>query len=86
MKSVTAVGNRKEQPRSFGLRLLTLAIVVCTSALLLGGCWGHPGETAAEVNRRHERTVRLNNQMLRDDVERALLLDRPSTLTDKRIP
>lgn len=86
MKSVTAVGNRKEQPRNFGLRFLTLAIVVCTSVLLLGGCWGHPGETAVEVNRRRARTVRLNHQMLRDDIEKALLLDQPSTLTDRRIP
>jgi hypothetical protein len=68
------------------LRFLTLAIVVCTSALLLGGCWGHPGETTYEVNRRRERTLSLNNQMLRDDIEKALLLDRPSALTDKRIP
>ena len=86
MKSVTAPENRKKQRKGSCLRLFALAVAVCILALLLSGCWGHPGETAAEVNRRHERTVRLNHQMLRSDVERVLLLDQPSTLTDTRIP
>jgi len=86
MKSVTAPDNRKKQRTGSSLRLFALAVAVCFMALLLSGCWDHPGETAAEVNRRHQRTVRLNNQMLRDDIDSALLLDKPSTLTDKRIP
>lgn len=68
------------------MRFFILAVAMCISSLLLSGCWQHPGETADEVNRRRERTVRLNHQMLRSDIERALLLDQPSTLTDKRIP
>ena len=86
MKSMTAPENRKKHRKGSTLRLFALAVAVCMLALLLSGCWDHPGETAAEVNRRHERTIRLNHQMLRDDIDRALLLDKPSTLTDKRIP
>lgn len=87
MRSVTPPENRKEQRKGLALRLFTLAVALCLSALLLSGCmWQNPGETGVEVNRRHKRTVRLNHQMLRSDIERALLLDEPSTLTDKRIP
>jgi len=86
MKSMTAPENRKKHRKGSSLRLFALAVAVCMLALLLSGCWGHPGETAAEVNRRRTRTIRLNHEMLRSDIERALLLDQPSTLTDTRIP
>jgi len=45
-----------------------------------------PGETAAEGNRRHQRMVRINQQEMMADIDKALLLDKPSKLTDKRIP
>jgi hypothetical protein len=45
-----------------------------------------PGESEAEGQRRHQRVWRLNRQMLLSDLDKALLLDRPSKLTDKRIP
>lgn len=87
MESVTAVESRKEQRRGTGLRILALAVAVCVWALLLAGCsLRHPGETRAEVDRRHHRVLRLNNEMLLSDIDRALMLDRPSRLTDKRIP
>jgi hypothetical protein len=86
MKSVTAVENGKGWRKGTGLRLFTV-VVLCLLGLLLSGCsWQHPGETAREVNRRQERTLRLNNQMLLSDIDRVLMLDRPSHLTDKRIP
>jgi len=87
MKSVTAVKNRKERRGSFGLRLFTFAAGVCFAALLLGGCsWRQPGETRAEIDRRHKRALRLNNETMLSDLDRVLMLDRPSRLTDKRIP
>ena len=85
MKSVTVGEDRSKPRKGSTLRLFALAVVVCISALL-GGCWQHPGETSAEVNRRRGRTISLNHQMLRADIERAMLLDRPSRLTDKRLP
>ena len=87
MKSVKAMENREERRKNAILRLFTLVAVVCIGALLLTGCaWQHPGETRAEVDRRHQRVMRLNNEGMLSDLDRALLLDRPSKLTDKRIP
>jgi hypothetical protein len=45
-----------------------------------------PGETVAEGRRRHDRVARINQQELMSDIDSFLLLDKPSTLTDKRIP
>ena len=86
MKSVTAVEKGKGQGRELGLRLFAAA-VLCILGMMLSGCsWQHPGETVSEVNRRHERALRLNNQMMLSDLDRVLMLDRPSRLTDKRMP
>ena len=65
-----------------------LSIVLCTVFLLPCGCrsWGQPGETAAEARRRHERVARIDYQQMMADIDKVLLLDRPSRLTDKRIP
>ncbi len=45
-----------------------------------------PGETEAERRRRWERIERIQRQSMQDDIEKVLLLDRPSKLTGKRIP
>jgi hypothetical protein len=87
MKSVTAVEDRKECRRSLGLRFFALTAIACMLVTWLAGCGsGQPGETRAEVSRRHDRVQRLNASMMRSDMDKALLLDRPSRLTDKRIP
>jgi len=44
------------------------------------------GETEAEGRRRHLRNQRINQQELLRDIDTILLLDRPSRLTDKRVP
>jgi hypothetical protein len=44
------------------------------------------GETAAEGRRRHERNLRINSQQLMADFDMLILLDKPSKLTEKRIP
>jgi hypothetical protein len=70
-----------------GLRALAAVIFVC--ALLAGGCgsWARqPGETIAEGNRRHSRALSINQQEMMQDIDTFLLLDKPSKLTDKRIP
>jgi hypothetical protein len=87
MKSVMAVEDRKERRRSFKLRLFTLAAGLYVCMLLLAGCaTRQPGETAAEVNRRHHRVGSLNSQMMMADIDKFLLLDKPSMLTDRRVP
>ena len=52
------------------------------------GCssFSQPGETAAEGRRRHDRVARINQQEMMADIDKTLMLDQPSKLTDKRIP
>jgi hypothetical protein len=87
MKSVMAVENREEWFGRRGLRLFTFVAGVFLWSLLLSGCnWRQPGQTSAEVERQHDRMLRLNTEMMMSDLDRVLLLDRPSMLTDKELP
>ncbi len=89
MKSVVAQNNTKQGTSRFNLRALTLALILGALVVLSCGCgsgWNYPGETAAEGSRRHKRVVRNNMEMMRADIDTLLLLDRPSMLTDKRLP
>ena len=65
---------------------LVLALFLCAWIFIPCGCGQHLGETEAEANRRHKRVLRIQSQEMREDIDRLLLLDRPSKLTDKRIP
>jgi hypothetical protein len=86
MRSVTAVGDGKWQGRGWGLRLCA-AVALCVVAIILSGCsWRQPGETSAEVSRARSRVLRLNTQMMTSDLNKVLMLDQPSRLTDKRVP
>ena len=44
------------------------------------------GEAEAEGRRRHLRNERINQQEMMRDIDMVLLFDRPSRLTDRRIP
>ena len=65
-----------------------LVVVLCVLFLLPLGCrsYDQMGETAAEGRRRHERALRINRQEMMADLDTLMLLDKPSKLTDKRIP
>ena len=65
-----------------------LVIVLCVLFLVPLGCRSYDqlGETAAEGHRRHKRALRINRQEFMADVDMSMLLDKPSKLTDKRIP
>jgi len=65
-----------------------LVIVLCALFFVPLGCKSYEqmGETTAEGHRRHERTLRINRQEMMADLDAIMLLDKPSTLTDKRIP
>ncbi len=64
-----------------------LLVYFCALVFLPCGCsLQQPGETVAEGDRRHQRNLRINQQGMMSDIDRFLLLDRPSRLTDKRIP
>jgi hypothetical protein len=62
-----------------------LAFVFCVLVFLLGSC-AQLGEPKAEGGRRHGRVLRINQSELMSDIDKLLLLDQPSNLTDKRIP
>jgi hypothetical protein len=69
-------------------RVSVLVVVLSALIVLSSGCgfFSHPGKTAAEVHRDQVRTVKMNHQELMADIDRAVFLDKPSTLTDKKIP
>ena len=74
--------------RSELFRRVVLAIVLFVFVFLPFGCrsYEQPGETAAEGRRRHQRALRINQQQMMADLDTLMLLDKPSKLTDKRIP
>ncbi len=63
-------------------------VILCALFLVPLGCrsYDQMGETAAEGRRRHKRALRINRQEMMEDLDTFMLLDRPSKLTDKRIP
>ena len=73
---------------SFFVFRAILTVIVFVFVLLPSGCRSYEqmGETAAEGRRRHQRNLRINQQQLMADLDRFWLLDKPSKLTDKRIP
>lgn len=71
----------KKMKRSFALCLILVLLT-----LVLAGCTEQLGETAKEGHRRHKRVLRLQRQELMADLDALFLMDRPSKLSDKRIP
>ena len=67
---------------------IILGIILVALVFWMSGCGGFStqlGETSAEGHRRHLRNLAVNQQEMMGDIDRALLLDKPSKLTDKRI-
>ena len=74
--------------KSVSLCRVILTVILGVLFLLPAGCnsYEQPGETAAEGRRRHLRNARINQGELMADVDKFMLSDKPSKLTDKRIP
>jgi len=73
--------------KSSSLCKVILGLMFAVLVFLPFGCKSsQPGETAAEVNRRHDRVARIDGEEMRSDIDKFFLLDKPSKLTDKRIP
>ena len=77
-----------EMMKSVSLRRVVLTVILGVFFLLPGGCssYEQPGETAAEGRRRHLRNARINQQELMADTDKFMQSDKPSELTEKRIP
>lgn len=60
-----------------------MVLFICALFIVQPGC-SQPGETTAEGHRRHLRNLRVNQQELVQDVDKALLMDEPSKLTNNR--
>ena len=66
--------------------LTILGLALCCICLWVSGCsTTQPGETAAEGQRRHFRNGRINQEELMQDIDRAVLADQPSKLTQMRV-
>ncbi len=65
---------------------LFLGLILSAMTVVGLGCGEQLGETASEGHRRHRRNLRINNSEFWSDLDRAMLFDKPSRLTDKRIP
>lgn len=65
---------------------MVLGVVLCAFVFCLIGCAPQLGQTGAQVRRKHLRNARINRQELMEDIDKALLIDKPSKLTGKRIP
>ncbi|MHC4074296.1 MAG: hypothetical protein ACYTGS_20105 [Planctomycetota bacterium] len=65
-----------------------LAVVLWVLVFVPCGCssYEQPGETAAEGRRRHLRNARIDRGELMADMDKFMQSDKPSKLTDKRIP
>jgi hypothetical protein len=78
-------GCKRETIMKNTLVLTILGVVLVISVFICCGC-AQLGETTAEGHRRHLRNLRINQQQLVEDIDKALLFEKPSKLTDKRIP
>ncbi len=74
--------------KSVSVCKVILVVVLCALFLVPLGCksYNQLGETAAEGHRRHKRALRINRQEMMHDLDAIMLLDKPSKLTEKRIP
>ena len=74
--------------KSISLCRVVVTVILSVFFLLPSGCnsFDQVGETTAEGRRRHLRNARINQQMLMADIDKFMGSDRPSKLTDDRIP
>lgn len=78
---------KEEMMKSASLSKVLLAVILGVLLLLPLACnTAQLGETEADGSRRHRRVFRINQSELMADIDRTMLWDEPSRLTDKRIP
>lgn len=66
--------------------LTVLGLVLCCVSIWVSGCsTTQPGETASEGHRRHLRNLRINQEMLMQDIDHVVQAEQPSKLSEMRI-
>ena len=63
---------------------LLICVLAMATGMALSGCKAR-GLTKEEVHRRHYDTIQNNMWQIQDDVDAALLLDRPSRLSEQMV-
>jgi len=65
-----------------------LGVALLTLATMSTGCglFDQQGRTADEVHRDHLRMLRVNHEQMMEDIDRTLLVDKPSNLSEKKLP
>ena len=64
------------------IRLVLCLFLLSVVASCLVGC-SAPGLTSGEVHRRHVDSMKTSMLQMQDDIDAALMIDRPSRLSDK---
>lgn len=91
MKSIHSLAG-KDLKKNGGVAIripaVAFGLVFLGICLLLVGCGPYAGlgETSAERGLRHKRVFRVNLGEMYEDIDRVLMLDRPSGLTENRLP
>ena len=67
------------------VNVLMVWVILSGFVVVIGGC-SQPGETTEEVNRRHIRNLRTNQMQMNEDIDKTFLLDKPTRLSDRRVP
>ena len=89
MIKIISIEESGEMMKSILDNISKIALIILLSILIFLPCGCSTkqlGETVAEGHRRHKRTLRINQEEMMEDIDMVLLLDKPSKLTDKRIP
>ena len=74
--------------RAKGLGSCVAGVCILTLTVIVSGCgpWASPGESAADASRRRQRTLQVNYSEMMADIDKFLMLDEPSRLTDRHLP
>jgi len=88
MKSIDRIEscNLKIKKTSTTSKLCLWVVVLLLSVICLAASGCRAGETAQESRLRHKRILRVNTSLLLEDIDRFLMLDKPSGLSGHRLP
>lgn len=67
------------------LKNLGICCLLIAIASAITGCAAGPGETKAELDRRHDRVVKTNMLLVQEDLDAVFMLDKPSRASDKLV-